>query len=89
MEDQSMKLSVKALTYTLAILWGLCFLLVGLTNRIWAPYGGTFLELMSSVYPGYKAVAGFGNIVVGTLYAVLDGAVGGAVFAWVYNCFAR
>jgi hypothetical protein len=89
MEDQSMKLSVKALTYTLAILWGLCFLLVGLTNRIWPPYGGTFLELMSSVYPGYKAVAGFGNIVVGTLYAVLDGAVGGAVFAWVYNCFAR
>jgi hypothetical protein len=46
-----MKLSVKALTYTLAILWGLCFLLVGLTNRNWPPYGGTFLELMSSVYP--------------------------------------
>jgi hypothetical protein len=38
----------KALTYTLAILWGLCFLLVGLANLIWPPYGGTFLELMSS-----------------------------------------
>ena len=43
-----MKLSVKALTYTSAILWGLCFLLVGLANLIWPPYGGTFLELMSS-----------------------------------------
>ena len=82
-----MKLSVKALTYTPAILWGVCFLLVGLANLIWPPYGGRFLELMSSVYPGYKALAGFGNIIVGTLYAVLDGAVGGAVFAWVYNCF--
>ena len=83
-----MKLSVKALTYTSAILWGVCFLLVGLLNLIWPPYGGTFLELMSSVNPGYKAVAGFGNIIVGTLYAVLDGAIGGAVFAWIYNCFA-
>jgi len=43
-----MQLSVKALTYTLAILWGLCFLVVGLANLIWPPYGGTFLELMSS-----------------------------------------
>jgi hypothetical protein len=84
-----MKLSVQALTYASAILWGLCFLLVGLANLFWPPYGGAFLELMSSVYPGYKAAAGFGNIIVGTLYAVLDGAIGGAVFAWVYNCFAR
>ncbi len=84
-----MKLSVQALTYTSAILWGVCFLLVGLANLFWPPYGRAFLELMSSVYPGYKAVAGFQNVIVGTLYAILDGAVGGAVFAWVYNCLAR
>ena len=84
-----MTLSVQALTYTSAILWGLCVLLVGLANLIWPPYGGAFLELMRSVYPGYKAAAGFGNVIVGTLYAILDGAVGGAVFAWLYNCFVR
>ena len=84
-----MKLSVKALTYASAILWGLCFLLVGLANLFWSPYGAAFLELMSSVYPGYEAAASFGNVIVGTLYAILDGAIGGALFAWVYNAFAR
>lgn len=85
-----MKLSVKALTCASAILWGVCFLFVGLGNLYWSPYGGAFLELMSSVYPGYKAAAAsLGNVIVGTLYAVVDGAIGGALFAWVYNAFAR
>jgi len=42
---------------------------------------------MSSVYPGYKAAGTLGSVVVGTLYALLDGAVGGALFAWLYNTF--
>lgn len=83
-----MKLSVNALTYASAILWGLCFLFVGVANLLWSPYGAAFLELMSSVYPGYKVAASLGNIIVGTLYAVVDGAIGGALFAWVYNAFA-
>ena len=80
-----MKLSVKALTYASAILWGLAVLYVGIANLIWPPYGGEFLQLISSVYPGYKAVASVGNVIVGTLYAVVDGAIGGALFAWLYN----
>ena len=43
---------------------------------------------MASVYPGYDATASFGQVIVGTLYALLDGAVGGAVVAWVYNRLA-
>jgi len=43
---------------------------------------------MSSVYPGYKAAGTLGSVVVGTLYyALLDGAVGGVLFAWLYNTF--
>jgi hypothetical protein len=84
-----MKLSVKALAYASAILWGVCFLLVGLANLFWAPYGAAFLVLMSSVYPGYKAAASLGNVIVGTLYAILDGGIGGALFAWIYNTFVR
>jgi hypothetical protein len=60
-----------------------------MANLLWPPYGGAFLELMSSVYPGYRAAASLGNVIVGTLYAVVDGAIGGALFAWVYNAFAR
>lgn len=83
-----MKLSLKSLTLTSAILWGLCFLSVGVLNLIWPTYGKAFLELMSSLYPGYKTMGTFGGVVVGTLYAVVDGAITGALFAWIYNCFA-
>ncbi len=44
---------------------------------------------MSSIYPGYRAMASFGNVIVGTLYALLDAAIAGAVFAWLYNMFAK
>jgi hypothetical protein len=84
-----MKLSVKALAYASAIVWGLAVLLVGIANLLWPPYGAAFLGLVSSIYPGYKAVANVSNILVGTLYALLDGAIGGAVFAWIYNQIAR
>ena len=45
---------------------------------------------MASVYPGYNATPSIGQVIIGTLYGVLDGAVGGAVFAWLYNtCAAK
>lgn len=84
-----MKLSIKALTYACAIVWGLAVLLVGVANLLWPPYGAAFLGLVSSIYPGYKAVANLANVVVGTLYALVDGAIGGAVFAWIYNQIAK
>lgn len=84
-----MKLSVKGMAITLAIVWGiLAMFLTSLANLIWPDYGRAFLEVMASVYPGYKATASFGQVIVATLYAVLDGAVAGAVFAWLYNRFA-
>ena len=69
------------------MLWGLTFLFPSFLNYLWPPYGKAFLEVMSSVYPGYKAAGTLGSVVVGTLYALLDGAVGGALFAWLYNTF--
>lgn len=84
-----MKLSVKGLAITLGLVWGvLGMLLVGLCNLIWPSYGVAFLEVMASLYPGYHATASFGQVIVGTLYGIVDGAFAGAVFAWVYNRFA-
>ncbi len=85
-----MKLSIQGMTVTLAIVWGmLAMFLTGIANLIWPGYGRAFLEVMASVYPGYNATATFGQVIVGTVYGLLDGAVAGAVFAWLYNRFAQ
>ncbi|NIN71698.1 MAG: hypothetical protein GTO46_07155 [Gemmatimonadetes bacterium] len=81
-----MKLSVKSLAITCCIFWGAVVFLMGLAHLIWPSYGTAFLELIASIYPGYE-VGGFGSVIVGTLYAAVDGAICGAVFAWLYNRF--
>jgi hypothetical protein len=83
-----MKLSICALAVAAAIVWGGAVLLVGLANMIWPAYGGAFLEIAASIYPGYHVSQTIGSVIVGTLYAVLDGAVGGLIFAWIYNMIA-
>ena len=84
-----MKLNVKAMAISLALIWGvLAMFLVGLANMIWPGYAQAFLDLMASIYPGYKATATFWQVVVGMLYGLVDGAICGALFAWLYNRFA-
>ena len=83
-----MKLNVKAMTIAVALIWGVAVLLVGLANLVWEGYGQMFLDCVASVYPGYKATAGIGDVIVGTLYALLDGAIAGLIFALLYNLFA-
>ena len=84
-----MKFNTKALALASAILWGLAMLLMGLANLIWGRYGQQFLQTMSSVYPGYNATRSVAEVVVGTLYGAVDGLIAGAVFAWLYNQFAK
>jgi len=84
-----MKFNTKFLALTSAILWGLAMLLMSLANLIWGNYGQQFLRTMSSVYPGYHATRSVAEVIVGTLYGFVDGLIGGAVFAWLYNQFAR
>ena len=79
-----MKLNSKALAIAFAVLWGGCVFLVALLNSIWPSYGRTFLDLASSIYPGFHP-GGLRGAVVGALYAVLDGAVCGVLVGWIYN----
>lgn len=83
-----MRLCVKSLAAASALLWGGMFLVVGIVDLVSGGYGAHILDLGASIYPGYEAGAGFGSVVVVTLYALLDGAVCGALFGWVYNVFA-
>lgn len=84
-----MRLSVKSLAMASGILWGFAMLGTGLANLIWSNYGQQFLQTMASVYPGYHATRSIAEVIVGTLYGGVDGFIAGAVFAWLYNQFAK
>jgi len=79
------RLSVKALAVAGAVLFGGSVFLVALGNLGLAGYGRAVLDLAASIYPGYHGPAGVGSAVVVGLYAALDGAIGGALLALIYN----
>ena len=84
-----MRLHAVAFAVTCALVWGGVILLVAAGNSLWPDFGRAFLEVVSSVYPGYKPGPSVGSISMATLYGLVDGAVGGAVFAWLYNFLSR
>ena len=82
-----MRFSAKALAIVSAILWGASVLLVGLINLAAPSYGANILHGLSSVYPGFHASGTVPDVLVGTGYAIVDGAVAGYLFAVLYNFF--
>ena len=80
-----MRLSVKAISIVSALLWGGGILFVGLIHLASPSYGAGFLDAISSIYPGFHGGRSFADALVGTGYALLDGAAGGFIFAWLYN----
>jgi hypothetical protein len=61
-EEEKMKLNLKALTVTFAILWAGVVFIVGVANVVWPGYGRAFLQMMASIYPGYAASGSFGDV---------------------------
>jgi hypothetical protein len=80
-----MRVDVRGLAVAGAVLVGGSWFVVGLVNVFAPNYGLALLEVAAAMYPGYHGPAGFGSVLVATLYGLVDGAVGGAVLAWVYN----
>ena len=80
-----MRLSLKALTIAGGILWGGAVLLSGIANAVWPSYGVAFFQMIASIYPGFHPTGSIGSILIGTSYAILDGAVGGLLIGWLYN----
>ena len=77
-----MKLNVKAFALTCAILWALTMLLMTIFMVL---RGDTcsFMDIFTSIYFGYT-VSWVGAI-IGTIWGFVDGLIGGAIFAWLYN----
>ena len=82
-----MRLSLKSLSLTCGILWAGAILCVGLVNLVYPSYGMEFLKLVSSLYPGYHASLRVADVLVGTGYGLVDGAVAGLLLGWLYNLF--
>jgi hypothetical protein len=79
-----MKLSIKGMAIASAVLCGGSIFITAVINRAFPGYGGAYLNLASSLYPGFHP-GGMKAGIVGSLYGLLDGAVCGALFAWIYN----
>jgi hypothetical protein len=83
-----MRLSIKGLAVTSGLLWGGGILCVGLAHLASPSYGTSFLEGISSIYPGFQGARSLGDALIRTGYALIDGALGGLIFAWLYNLVA-
>lgn len=75
------KLSVKRLTLSLGIVSGGSMALIALGGM--AGYWIEMVELIQSFYPGYGAH--WQGFLLGAIYGFIDGAIGGALIAWLYN----
>lgn len=79
-----MKLNVKAFAITCALIWG--FGLFAITWWIMLFEGSTGdITMIGRVYKGYE-ISVTGSI-IGLLWGLVDGCIGGAIFAWLYNLF--
>jgi hypothetical protein len=81
----NMQLNVKAFALACAILWGLTVFLVTWWMIMLEGVTGDPTWL-GSVYLGYQ-ISPSGSL-IGLAWGLLDGLIGGAVLAWLYNTLA-
>jgi hypothetical protein len=79
------KLDVKALALGLGTAWASCMLFVGVASVF--GWGSELVRVMSSVYLGFAPTVP--GAVIGALWGFLDGAIGGAIIALVYNALVK
>jgi hypothetical protein len=80
-----MRLNVKAFALTCGLIWGLGLFFI--TWWIIAFDGASGrVTLIGQLYRGYN-ISPIGSI-IGLVWALFDGAIGGAIFAWLYNFLA-
>ena len=80
-----MKLNVKAFALAFGLIWGLSLFI--LTWWIITFEGATGdRTFIGWVYRGYN-ISPLGSL-IGLAWALVDGAIGGAIFAWLYNLIA-
>ena len=80
-----MKFNIAAAAIAGGVGFSIALGLAGIINMFVDGYGSIFLEMMASVYPGYKASGTVGDLVIGCFYAATDGMIAGGGIALLYN----
>ena len=75
------KLSIRGLSLTLGLFWGIGNFIVGIM-AIYG-WGQAYVNTLGSLYIGFAPT--WPGAFVGLGWAFVDGLVGGAIFAWLYN----
>jgi hypothetical protein len=80
-----MKLSTRAMTISAGLVWAFAMLLAGLGHLLRPSFGTGFLTAMSSLYPGFHVARTGVSVLIGVLWGFVDGAIGGFIFARLYD----
>jgi hypothetical protein len=81
-----MNLDTRAFALSCALLWGFGILLITWWIVIWdGP--STVPTFLGRMYRGYSL--SFVGGLIGMIWGLVDGAVGGLIFAWIYNRLRR
>jgi CDP-diglyceride synthetase len=80
-----MKVNVKAFALALGIFWGLCLCFLPWWVMLFSGYRGE--TILGKLYLGYS-ISPLGSL-VGLAWGFVDGAISGALLAWLYNTIAR
>ena len=79
------KLNKKALALALGLMWSLGVLFMSVTALTTESYLHNIVDFITTIYLGYSL--SFEGIVTGMVWGFFDAAIGGYVFAWLYNRF--
>jgi len=79
------RLNTKAVALALGIMWSLGVLFMSMTALATESYLHNMVDFIASVYLGYSL--SIGGIITGMIWGFFDAAIGGFIFAWLYNKF--
>ena len=83
-QSKIMKLNIKAMAIAFGLVWGISLFVI----TWWIIYLEGFSDaptFIGKFYRGYSLTP-LGSI-IGFIWGLVDGAIGGAMFAWLYNKF--
>ena len=81
------KLNTKSVALSLGIMWSLGIFFISILTLITNSYLHNIVDFLSTIYLGYSL--SFSGIIAGMIWGFFDAAIGGFVFAWLYNKLSK